>query len=444
MATTKGYQYQFVDSIPEDHRCRQCSLVARKLTITSCCGESYCDSCIHSLQQAKKACLGCKEEKFETFQHAKLQKKILSLQVYCPLKEKGCEWCGRLEQLDVHLDPDKGDCEYADVHCPLKCEYMITRMNVEHHVSNECMKRDFICPYCSLKGTYEMIFAEHWPKCSYYPLCCRNHCGVTCERQTMDYHMKICPLEKVDCKFKDYGCIATFKREDEEEHMKANVQMHLTIATESFKIKLEAQEKQQEQLLKQLLEQEKSFEKKLLEQQRKFEEQLMKQELKFEKMLGLRDLKQTRPKYEFVMEKFSELKRKQRFSDWMSPAMYIHNIYEYKFCIGIDIQGYGISKRKTMIIRLWFMRGKFDAILKWPVKARFTLELINHGNSKWNQKATTTTTWNKPGGEYLRSDDQTGRFSARCSDYFIHHNDISSYLKNDALHFILTDVCVLH
>ncbi len=228
-STPQGYQCQFLDSVPEDFYCKQCSLVARKLTLTSCCGESYCNGCIFSIQQDNEPCPGCEEEKFETFQHAKSQKKVLSLQAYCPLKERGCGWCGRLEQLDAHLHPDEGDCEYADIHCPLKCHHKITRKDLTDHTANECVKRDYICPYCAFKATYEIVSAVHWPECIYYPLPCPNRCGVTCERPTMEDHMKICPLEEVACAFQHVGCAAKFRREEEEEHMREKSQTHLTM-----------------------------------------------------------------------------------------------------------------------------------------------------------------------------------------------------------------------
>ncbi len=171
-SSAQGFQCQFLDSVPEDYYCKQCTLVARKLSFTSCCGESYCNGCICSIQQANKPCPECGQEGFEISQQVKYQRKILSLQVYCLLKEKGCGWYGRLEELDAHLDPDKGDCEYTDIHCPLKCDQKVTRRNITEHLANECVKRDYVCSYCSFKATYEIVSAIHWPECIYYPLPC--------------------------------------------------------------------------------------------------------------------------------------------------------------------------------------------------------------------------------------------------------------------------------
>jgi len=209
--TPQGYQCEFVDCVPEDYYCKQCSLVARRLTFTSCCGESYCNVCIHSIQQDNKPCPGCGTHNFEYLQQVKYQKKILSLQVCCSAKEMGCGWIGPLEHLDAHLDPDTGDCQYTDIHCPLNCDKKITRKDMDHHLKNECVKRDYICPYCAFKAVYEVVTDIHWPECKYYPLACPNRCGVTCERPTMEDHVKICPLQEVECQFQQVGCVERFR-----------------------------------------------------------------------------------------------------------------------------------------------------------------------------------------------------------------------------------------
>ena len=167
--TVLGYQCEFIDPVPEDFHCKQCSLVARRLTITSCCGESYCKVCIDNIQQDARPCPGCGEESFTTLQQVKNQRKIAALKVQCSMKERGCIWSGVLEHLDVHLDPDQGDCQYIDIVCPLKCDKKTVRKNIDHHTIKECVKRDYVCPYCALRGSYEIVSTVHWPECTYYP-----------------------------------------------------------------------------------------------------------------------------------------------------------------------------------------------------------------------------------------------------------------------------------
>ena len=107
MATSQGYKCEFMDSVFDDLYCNKCTLVARRLTVTICCGESFCKECIVDLKEQGKPCPECGEKDFTTFDQVKNQKRINCLQVYCSMKERGCGWSGTLEQLDTHLDPDQ-------------------------------------------------------------------------------------------------------------------------------------------------------------------------------------------------------------------------------------------------------------------------------------------------------------------------------------------------
>ena len=273
-----GYQYQFIDSVSEDFYCKQCGLVAREIVIISCCTENYCKGCIQAVKQDNKPCPGCDEESFQVMPYVKNQKKISALKIYCSLKERGCGWSGPLASLDAHLHPDTGDCEYADVDCPLKCGQKVSKKTLERHTAKECVQRDYICPYCAFKATCEIVTEIHWPECSYFPLACPNRCGVTCERPTMEDHMKICPLEEVACEFEHVGCSGKFRREEEEQHMREKSQTHLVMmATACEQMKQDFQSKLQEQD-KQFKEQENKFE----EQERRFEAKVAEQKAKIE------------------------------------------------------------------------------------------------------------------------------------------------------------------
>ena len=226
---TKGYQCEFIDSVPEDFYCKKCTLVARRLIFTSCCEESYCHACITDIQEQGKPCPACEQEAFTTVELMKYQKKVNQLQVYCSLKERGCDWSGTLEQLDTHLNPDQDNCQYVDTKCPLNCHMTIPKNKVEQHVVQHCAKRPYVCQHCNFKATYEEVVDKHLPECRYVPLQCPNLCGVTFERDFMEDHMKMCRLEEVECEFSGVGCDGLFRREDQEEHTRQNSQKHLTL-----------------------------------------------------------------------------------------------------------------------------------------------------------------------------------------------------------------------
>ena len=221
MATSQGYQCEFVKVAPEDLYCRKCSLVARRLTITDCCGESFCHNCIAGPQQ-HQPCPACGENNFNNFKHVKNQRRISQLVVYCRMKERGCGWSGTLEQLETHLDPHQDNCQYVDTECPLNCLKTIPKNNLDDHLAQHCVKRAYVCRYCSFKATYEEVVDTHLPQCKYVPLDCPNRCGATFERDFFGDHMKMCRLEEVECELRSVGCGGQFLREDQEEHAREN------------------------------------------------------------------------------------------------------------------------------------------------------------------------------------------------------------------------------
>ena len=484
-----GYQYQFKDSVYEGFYCKQCGLVAREIVIASCCGESYCKGCIQAVKQDNKPCPGCGEESFLVVPQVKYQKKISALKISCSLKERGCGWSGPLASLDAHLHPDTGDCEYADVDCPLKCGQKVSKKTLERHTAKECVQRDYICPYCVFKATYEIVTEIHWPECNYFPLACPNRCGVTCERPTMEDHMKICPLEEVACEFEHVGCSGKFRREEEEQHMREKSQTHLVMMAtaceqikQDFQSKLQEQERKFEEQERKFEEQERKFEeqgRRFEEQERKFEEQereIQQQQQSFEKhtkeLVGnlqellekklreigveLNQLKTStklgfsvcrlQPPYLFIMESFSEEKAKDKQSDWKSPPMYTH-LGGYKFSIGIDANGCGNTHGNSVWVDLWRMPGEYDSQLKWPARVEFTIELINHFKGGKNKKVVQTMTWDRPTCvEYVRpftSDPQ-------CEGRFIKHSELpanrqqkTEFLVKDTLHFKIASIRVV-
>ena len=269
MATSLGYKCEFIDTVPDDLYCKKCALVARKLVIAECCGESYCHSCITEVLDQATPCPACKDDNFTVFQHKKSQKRINSLQVYCSMKERGCVWSGTLEKLDTHLD-----CQYVDTFCPLNCKQTITKNNVDDHLAQHCVKRAYVCQFCSFKATYEEVVDTHLPQCKYVPLDCSNRCGVTFERDFFEDHMKMCRLEEVACEFRGVGCDGRFLREDRENHAHKNSDKHLTL-TASLAVETK------DRLIKKLLDQDERHKeevKKLREKIKEQEEQLTEQQ----------------------------------------------------------------------------------------------------------------------------------------------------------------------
>ena len=284
MAVCQGYQCEFIDSVFDDLYCKKCTLVAKRLSVTTCCMESFCHGCIVDTQEQGKPCPACGKKDYSILDNVKNQKRIKCLRVYCSMKERGCDWSGTLEQLDTHLDPDQDNCQYVDTKCPLDCHMTIPKNKVEQHVAQHCAKRPYVCQHCNFKDTYEEVVDEHLPECKYVPIQCPNLCGVTFERDFMEDHMKMCRLQEVGCEFSGVGCDGWFRREDQEEHTRQNSQKHLTLTAS---LAVETREDLQQKLLEQdkkHKEEEEKLRQKIEEQEKKLKEDEKKRQRQEEKL----------------------------------------------------------------------------------------------------------------------------------------------------------------
>ena len=455
MATSdcpQGYQCEFIDSVPEDFYCKKCTLVARQLTFTICCGESYCHACITDIQEQDKPCPACEREAFTTVELMKYQKKVNQLQVFCSMKERGCDWSRTLEQLDTHLDPDQDNCQYVDTKCPLNCHMTIPKNKVEQHVAQHCAKRPYVC---------------------HVPLQCPNLCEVTFEHDFMEDHMKMCRLQKVGCEFSSVGCDGWFIREDQEEHTKQNSQKHLTLTAslavetkEQLQLKLleqdkkhkgeekelrhkvEEQETKTKEQMNRLNEQEKKLnehQKKLKEIEKRFqdqdrdreEEKKMQEEAERQKELELSRISFSQ---KFIVKSFSKEKAQDLHSTWKSPAKYTH-VSGYQFCIGVDANGRDLGHGKSLHVAVWGVPGEFDDQLKWPAKANFTIELVNQ---QGGANATCTTLVNLERSMmkhiFLAS---FQRITIGGGHAFLENSLLYNFLIDDTLHFHVSNIHLL-
>ncbi len=93
ISKTIGYEYDFLDEVPEDYYCKQCKHVAREPTISSCCTEIFCKMCLEEAIKEENPCPSCESKDIGLLgPHKKFNTRIGSLKVRCSLKSRGCEW----------------------------------------------------------------------------------------------------------------------------------------------------------------------------------------------------------------------------------------------------------------------------------------------------------------------------------------------------------------
>ena len=107
--TFGGHDCEFVEAPTSAFQteCPVCNLILREPYQITCCGTSFCYTCIQRLQADNSHCPTCREVNFEVFPNKGLNRSLRQLQVYCTHRKDGCQWRGELGELDHHLNVHK-------------------------------------------------------------------------------------------------------------------------------------------------------------------------------------------------------------------------------------------------------------------------------------------------------------------------------------------------
>ena len=212
-----GYDYELVcTSGQERYICWICHNLLREPTLTSCCGQHYCWTCLQTWleQRGHKQCPQCRKE-FNYMVNQERNRDVLDLQVKCTHSTLGCCFTGKLKNMDDHV----ASCSDVEIQCKLNCKEKIKHVDHDKHVKYECLNREYECQFCQYKSKYSDITGEtvmtpynpptalraippekgHYAQCPHYPITCPNKCGMTIKRKLVQEHRATCPKERVIC-----------------------------------------------------------------------------------------------------------------------------------------------------------------------------------------------------------------------------------------------------
>ena len=257
-----GYEYVFVDPPSDLLVCKICQCPSREPHLSKCCGHTFCKSCLEGMKKAatviSAACPICREEEFITFANKQADRTIRSLHVYCTNKKKGCEWQGEVNNIINHRKKSDG-CPFEEVTCSNICGKTLQRQDLTNHVEYECSHRKATCQYCHITGQHQSIEGEHKQQCPKFPITCPNKCEVgSVPREVIEEHIKMCPLELIQCEYHVVGCEERMTRKNQKEHNKEKMEEHLSFTTHQLtntnhkvaSIQLEAVDCKEELMLK--------------------------------------------------------------------------------------------------------------------------------------------------------------------------------------------------
>ncbi len=405
--TWSTWSIRFVDRPSDEYECPICYHVVRDPYLTNCCGTRFCKKCIVEWKDQNNTCPICREEDFRCMPDKRLRREIRGMNVHCRQQDKGCQWIGTYNDLRHH----SAECEYEVVTCSKCSEVSVPRKELLDHQQNACFLRRVSCEFCQWEGTYRVV-QLHKKRCGLVPQPCPNECGAEPERHSMEQHLDVCPLQEIECDFKHVGCPVRIQRRNLRQHMQDNVTIH--VMKMAWKL---GELRQMNTGLR-----------------RTFQEQHLER-----KRLAacVESLKLTVPTVPFDFTYSQYTKKEAAGRSWTGPSFYTH--YKgYKLCPKIYPKGHDHGKAHFRYMSVFFvtLRGEYDEDLHWPVQLDMTVEIANP---------------NYPDGEPWRPDPPTetfqinrinlGHLGGRAGwKVFIKPSDAQEYLKEDCLHFRVTNV----
>ena len=429
------YDYEFVEPPPSvfQTECPICLQVLKEPCLISCCGHKFCRECIERIEKDQKPCPLCNEPDFTFMRDGGLERSLKDLEVWCYYRKEGCEWKGKLGNLEKHLNRDSfpenrlNGCYFVAVECMHNCGELFQRCHITTHETQQCNKRPYSCEYCQdYHSTFEDVIEVHHHQCGKYPVACPNDCDVhMIERENVESHLKEqCSLTLIDCPFYFAGCEMQFPRKYMSEHMKDNSSHLMLLARATQRLVKENQE------LRQNMEG-------LLQKQQFTENEVgaLKKGVQMQKL----DVQQ-HPGVPV------DLYVKQTNEEVYSPPFYTHP-HGYLMCIRVCPNGYGDGWGTHVSIYTYIMQGPFDDSLKWPFRGQITIQIVNVIRDNDHVEKIIDYTDKTP-------DDTAGRvINKERSDHgwgkrqFLAHNKLhynaerkTQYLKNDTLHIRIVKV----
>ena len=422
-----GYDYQFVDAVPDMFICNICHLPSRDPYLTVCCGHLFCNSCLKNAFSVAiiKICPVCRSEECTTFLNKQADREVKNLHVRCPNKKKGCNWVGELRAVTGHIESSEG-CKYACVLCRNGCGKKIQRKNLAHHVLVSCPRREEECKHCSTVGGYHYITGRHKKLCPKLPLPCPNKCeSDRINREDMAAHRKICPLEMVWCK---HGCDVKILRKDQEKHDQEKMQDHLAM-TKTELMTTKDRVNVLEAVLFQFISKKDSRE--------GYGASIINSQWYIQ--LHLASLKATTCPIVPVVVKMKEYSKMKRQKEKWCISIYTSN-RGYSLCFVVHASGKREGGNTHLSAYLYLMKGPYDEQLAWPFSGKVQVCLLNQLVDEQH----VSNTWTYSGCE----DDKYG---SRVTDgihgqglgysMFVSNKCLSKstsscqYLKDDCLYF---------
>ena len=299
---------------------------------------------------------------------------------------RGCTWVGTVGTLEEHV----ATCKFTLLPCPKECKdgsdkvKQFMRQVLDTHLQRHCPNRDYSCQHCGQKGTYASI-QVHDKTCGKKEVTCPEFgCKEKMQRQHVPEHVKTdCQHTTISCKYLSIGCKTQLKRKDMAAHEQDSEALHLSMALDRINVH----------------------------------------------EVECFTLKNGEP----IKLKLTEYQMKKENNECVESPSYYTSPNGYHMAISVDVNGDDSGEGTHVSVYAKFLKGEYDAQLKWPFVGKMTFTLLNQLEDKNHHWKIVNLT---------KKDNIQAGMPALGYGQFIPHSALdydavskTQYLKDDTLYF---------
>jgi len=108
--TIGGYDYEFIEKLPDDLTCTLCHFAYKHPLQIEDCGRTFCEDCFnqlkdHAVKNSLDLCCPIDRQKIDiarVFRDKSDERRVLNLMVKCPYYDARCDWTGELREVLIH------------------------------------------------------------------------------------------------------------------------------------------------------------------------------------------------------------------------------------------------------------------------------------------------------------------------------------------------------
>jgi hypothetical protein len=210
-------------SVLSEYVCPLCKGILCDPVLEQCGTSIYCRACLERYLEKEGKCPGGRKCSSSSIISMDFVARLINKQeCLCRNKEFGCDWKGKLNELQEHL---KIQCKTKPVKCAFEgCDVELIESALILH-SSLCLFRNVSCDDCNSEIKMKDL-EKHLKSCPKKKILCENDCGEEICREFQEEHKKICFNSCSECQYKIIGCKYNSTRRNMEEHFTKEKDKH--------------------------------------------------------------------------------------------------------------------------------------------------------------------------------------------------------------------------